>query len=150
MPLKFSTSFYERNCVNPTVRIVTGQSKFYLTKFGLQNTGADLGEGLVDDAGGFLDGRAVEEEGGEEGFFLLILDERVEVLAAGPGVVLEFVQEAIEQHPGQVRGVNPFMGKRMRDGFAEFLEMQAKQQQVVFGRVGEVDQTPGREAGRAS
>ena len=57
------------------------------------------------------------------------------MIAAGPGVVFEFGEEAPQQDAGRVGGIDPVAGEQLvGERLAELLEVQAEQQQVVLRR----------------
>ena len=138
LSLEFCALFYERNCVDVTVRTVCSQSKFYLAELRFENAGADLSESLINGTNRLFCTRGIEKKRGDQRFFVGIFEEVVEVVASGPGVVFEFAEETVEQRAGQMRRIDPVVRKHCAEGFAELLEVQAHEQQVVFGGVGGV------------
>ena len=67
---------------------------------------------------GCFDFGGVEQEGGNQGAFFGGFEEGVELVTAGPVVVLDFAEETVEEAAGDLVGIDPFVGECLAEGFA--------------------------------
>lgn len=113
-----------------------GQSKFNFTKARLKGTLAELGEAFEQHFDGIVEGLGREKEVGKKGALGVGFEERVEVVAAGPGVALELGEEAVEESASGVGAVDPRVGEAAAERFAEVFVEEDDEEEVALGRVG--------------
>jgi hypothetical protein len=133
------TFLQERKWVKLTVGFARGQSKFYFLEAGGKGAVAEAVQTLPGGLGGVVQAGRGEKQVGDQTAFLVGFQQGIKMIATGPGIVFELGEEAIEQYARGVIENDPVVGQATAEGGAEFLEVHADQQQILFGRDGAGD-----------
>ena len=76
--------------------------------------------------------RRLEAQGRDQGPFRVVLEQRVQMVAAGPGTLFKLPEEAVQEAARGMAGVDPAGLQGVADGGTELLVVQAEGEEIAF------------------